>query len=72
MSKTLHVVKEATGGFQIRESGSAGEGAGALDFVECRDQQELVSGLRSRGANDETVAQAMRELEASDNVDIRL
>jgi hypothetical protein len=72
MGKMLHVVKEATGGFQIRESDSAGEGAGAGRVVECKNAQELTSGLRQRGASEERVAEAMKQLETSDNADIRL
>ena len=72
MSKILHVVKEATGGFQLRQSAAAGEGAGAIEVIEYRNRGELESGLRSQGANDEEVARALQELESSDNADIRL
>ncbi len=72
MSKILHVVKEATGGFQLRQSAAAGEGAGAMEVIEYRDRGELESGLRSQGANDEEIAKTLQQLESADNADIRL
>jgi len=72
MSKTFHIVKEARGGYQIRESGASGEGAGAGRVVECKDLAALTAGLRERGCSDERISQAAAQLETADNAEIRI
>ena len=72
MSKMLHIVKEARGGYQIRESGASGEGAGAGRVIECSDLMALAAGLRERGCSDKHISQATAELETADNAEIRI
>jgi hypothetical protein len=71
MSKIIHVVKEARGGYQVRASEPAGEGAGAGEIVECKDLGEVTAALRARGCSDERISQLAEELKESDNAEIR-
>lgn len=72
MSKVIHIVKETGEGFQIREAEAGAEGSGLGNHAEFRNRQELESALRAKGCSDECVAGVMKQLETSDNAEVRL
>ena len=71
MAKILHIVKQGDGKFQVRKSSGSGEGAGAGEHLECRDQKHLESALRAEGCDEGALGRILEELKESDNAEFQ-
>ena len=71
MPTTLHIVKEARGGYQIRDTARGAEGEGFGQHTEYTDLQKLEAALKDRGCSAECITDVKNQLANSDNAEIR-